>query len=203
MSSNIKNWKLFIADYFDSLIRQIDIYTEQILLGYSDEDIFEINPSEHQMPTSSPPLPKTNELVVDFHSFDINSNEFSSNSILKAISKHPYFDDLEDNDNLNQSGQERIKVMSYVNQIRSQLIDELNEAQTRTLKYYETIREEINDNDMSRDEIESRLFAKDYYFTLTLNNKEEEDFHDFGSPFKMHLVKLDFYLNARERDILG
>lgn len=199
MSSNIKNYKLLIADYYDSLIRQIDIYTEQLLLLHSDEDVFEINPSESQEPTSS----KTHHLLIDFDSFDINSYEFNSNSILKEMSKHPYYDDLEDNDNLNQSEQEPVKVTSYVNQIRSQLINELNEAQTRTLKYYETIKDEIHNKNMSRDEIESRLFAKDYYFTVTLNNVNEEDFHDFGSPFKMHLVKLDFYLNSRERDILG
>ena len=45
-SSEFYNLKLLIDDYYDSLIRDIDIYTKELLEKYNENDLLQENPKK-------------------------------------------------------------------------------------------------------------------------------------------------------------
>lgn len=182
------NPKLVISQYFDSLIRQVDIYTEETLQLYTDADVFEIEPSRGE--TSKQP----DHTITPYSLCDHNSIDFGPQLLWKRIlDSHK----LDLNDNLTRFGPEPINKRIYVNQMRDQLIKELEKGQSEAFEYYETIKNEI-DKSMSQEDIESIVFANNYYFIII----RKIYYPQVVNPFKMHLVKLDFYLNCRERDLL-
>lgn len=173
-NSSFSNPKLSVLHFFDSLVRLIDIHTERQLNNSSNNDVIE------------------SKLTLDMSSLD-------SFNLIKQLELEfaPIWDnnvceqtpELDVSDNLNESDSQPFDF----NRLRDDMISELDRAQKETLEYYDTIKDEIH-KEMTQDEIESRIFARNYYFLLTSKN---------GSDLSMHLVKLDFYLNQHERDILG
>lgn len=78
-------------------------------------------------------------------------------------------------DNQNRLGQIPIKTLTYVNQVRYELIKELEKGQKEAFEYYETVRDKI-DESMSQKEIESIVFANNYYSTLTDTENQNNPF---------------------------
>lgn len=183
ISRTSTNAKLIISQYFDSLIRQIDIHTEETLQRFTDADVFEIEPNE---PSDEPR--KSTDVDFDLNFID----QHDPYSIWEKFRQKEHIDFR---DNLNELGLEPVKIPTYVNQMRDLFIKELEQGQKEAFEYYKTIKDEI-DESMSQEEIESIVFANNYYLTLTDKEKDMR-------PFKMYLVKLDFYLNSRELDTLG
>lgn len=182
-SSKNNNPKRILADFFDGLIRDIDIYTEETHEHYKDDHLFEFKPEQ-----SKPKEQPDGFVDVDFDSCDVKSFDLYGNSFWEKISEN---ERLIDDENLNQEGQDVIQTRVYVNRVREEMIKELERAQAEAFEYYETIKDQIQAN-MSQDEIESILFARNYFFTLTLNEKKNIY---LKKPLKMHLVKLDFYFS--------
>lgn len=177
------NPKLIISQHFDSLISQVDVYTEETLKNCTDAVDFKFKPYESY---------KESEKLadVDFDSSDMESYDRQEEYFKKCLRRN---ENVDVGDNLNRLGQEPIKTLIYVNKMRDELLKELEKGQKEAFEYYETVRDKIN-KDMSQEEIESIVFANNYYFILTHLG--------YQNPFKMHLVKLNFYLNSREIELL-
>lgn len=209
-----KHPQLIICEYFEWLKRQIDIYAEETLVLYSndDTDVFQLALDAKDLENAKKNNPcrvVTNDTyVIDFTSIEQIAEPTS------FWSRDDTFDDefLDWNDsNLEEAASSEkthdLNVHEYVNKKRQEMIDEMERAQKEALEYYETIKDRfINHKDMSTDEIESILFAKKYFLILIFDkeSKEEGKNHEGKQiPYRLYLVQLDFYLNREERDILG
>lgn len=179
--------EIVITEYFELLTRHIDTFTDMTISRLKESQVFQLAPFGTINPTGQAKHKKSSLI-------DSILTEYDSEPIWDKLSE---ITDLDIGDNLNKPGHESIQTRVYVEQMRNEMKRELEEAKRQTLEYYETIKAEFNEK-MTRDEIESKLFGKNYYFLISFGPK-----FDTNRPLRMNLVKLDFYLNRRERDILG
>lgn len=177
--SKIMNPKLSITSYFEFLIRHIDIFTEQTLANHhTDEDVFHaqlINPHIPLHPDSP-------------HNLQ-NPTQFGCSS-QDDYRSFDFFDHFNHNECL------ALNLCGYLNRKREELIKELVIAQKDTLDNYDKNRSRVAN---FAEEIESILFEKHFYFIIT---KKEKNGRKWKNPFRIYLVKLDFYLNSSQRDFL-
>lgn len=214
------NPKIFISTYFDSLIRQIDIYTEELLEKYTDEDVYEPKTSDCVSPNNEKLRVGFNLNEVDFvESIDddlsalLASSNADSRSWMTNDSKKTRFNFFDFNENLCQVEQQQviaINVKSYLNRVRDELIGELEKAQDQMFVLYEKIKHECKPDGLiiscDKEKFCSILFAKKFYFLLNLENSNKRKKlveSPPPPPFRLYLVELDFYLNENEQTILG
>lgn len=212
-----KNPKLIIIDYYDSLIRQVDIYTEEQLEKYSDEsvidDVTENNESD------------VREMILD-HYRDVDfryisdSDEENSDGLVFMPQNTPKQTILEsafDDPYLKQSKfkypKEKAKyepppstanVHQFLNQMRDELIAEIKKGQEAALNYFETIKADLKVDQLESDEeIDQNLMAKlfETQFMFLILDTDDCEIKIRNSPFKLYLIVLDFYLNEQEREL--
>lgn len=201
------NPKLIISNYYDSLIRRIDIYTEEKLAKHKDDEIYEFqsNPGGHLtfVLPKPPKLPENNEITID-HDFG-NESKYDAYRFFNVN-----IQDFDDKSSFLDSQQTtKMNIHDYLNKTRDELIAELEKAQEQTFIHYESIKDTLKkdeaitncENDEERTElVKSLLFDKKFAFIL---NIEKMDYlQELDSPFKLYLVVLDFYVNRNERELL-
>lgn len=199
------NPKLIISTYFDSLARLVDIHTEQALAKYTDDDVFEIKPDDINYSISLRAHQQSTNFLrdVDFDSIEDIFKFVSDPNIFRHD-----FQDYENNLEPIEEPSRPIKTRDYFNRVREEMLRELRKAEEQAFIRYESIKndelkkklDETNDMEDKKDLLFSLLFAKKFYLILLM---EERYQRSFESPFRLYLVELNFYLNKRERDLLG
>lgn len=202
MSSENKNPCLIISNYFDSLIRQIDIYTEETLIKHGKDVLFQRDKDDlsfSQQGHRDINVRIAND-VVDFETLE-DINQLDSSKIFASIFENckmyfhsNYFD-------RQPPCQPSMSAEDYINQKREELIEKLEKAQKTAFDYYKTIKNNKlkSYKNMSTEEIKSELFANNYYVIFCM---KKESKREWETPFRLHLVKLDFYLTSKEYGIL-
>lgn len=198
-----KHPKLIIIDYYDLLIRNVDIYTEEQLKKYTDENVIEIVSDDLVLDKYSEKYENNEEnpIIMDFESPNAN--------IYDLIDKVPYWRQSiykypkESEKAKNEPPPLLSNVHKFLNNMRDEMIDELKKGQEAALKNYEKIKNEIKVDKLASEEefdrsVVSRLFEKQFMFLLLDNKYESKN----NSPFKLYLIVLDFYLNKHEKEIL-
>lgn len=206
------NPKLAMSAYFDSLIRQIDIHTEQTLAKYADNDVFEFKSDDDKNKTENDDFIRDNSAEIgdiDIESFD--SSLFDADFIWQSFfdeNSHNFENNLYGDEQQKQQ-QEPMNVKNYVNKLRDEMIGELERDQEQAFILYESIKvelkrdiESLSDDADKRDHLFSRIFARKFYFTFIVRDSYYSRSW-MKNPFKLHLVELDFYLNRNERSMLG
>lgn len=169
--------KLMIIDYYESLIRHVDIYTEERLSKDLESD------------------------SDSSDSDDEKSQEFESSSNFFLTNRDPYSNESW----FNHSKEKATDVHKYLNNKRDKLISEIKRGQEEALKNYEKIKSElivgkpaINDEEIDRN-VATRLFDNEFMFLILDkdSNCQKQD-----SPFKLYLIVLDFYVNKNERQFI-
>lgn len=184
----MSNPKLTISRYFDSLVRQIDIFTEETLERTSEHDLVRIAPKRTSGIDSSSAHNEDLNEDIDYESVQDLSKLYSTSIWSRLI--HPSVSSEENLRDVKEPAS--FNVRSYLSQLREELIEELRLAQEEAFANYER----INGGSERNRDFESVLFGNSYYFVLNI--------HEITSwSFWIRLVKLDFYLNRRERQILG
>lgn len=193
-----KNPKLIISNYFDSLICQVDIFTEE-RLAEIDSNSVKDPPSNHRM----------NDTILYRSDYKIE----------KTQTLTEYFDDAMDTEAVEQyvnanfwirmemgfdyhyrryqiiKEQPKPMKASDWNDARDELIATLNQMQNETFKHYETIKAELKrDNNNNIVGIMEQVFEKRFLFILKYNNPITRK--------SMNLIELDFYLNPYECHLL-
>lgn len=193
-----KNPKLQISHYFDSLIREIDIYIEELLENKLLESKFKKKLDNH---------PNTarlkNDTIIHAESIDnllkLDEVEDFDRYSREKIWHHfqmPNFKCVERNRLTNNDKHLSIEYSDYWNETREEMLNELNDFQNEAFKRYETIRDELKrDNSINKhmESIIPRVFEKRFAFILKYKRFSFEE---------INLVELDFYLSPNECQLL-
>lgn len=199
----IASLRKHIANYYDFMVNQIDIYTEEQLETYAATDLMpHFVPNAHikSNKTQSPNFPQIYKLKTPSFSemFDLitdpYSDEYSYNQIA-SISTPLRF-----------SGNQ--KIHDYLNEVRDKLIDELRRVENETQAYLETIKNSmrVDLHKSVSDQVEQvrrAVFARKFCFILKIDTITLDTYQELvnSSPFKMYLFVIDFYMDRSEQKI--
>lgn len=167
--------KMLIVDYYDDLIRDIDIYTEELLEKYSEDDLLTIE---------AKPKPQKLDLSDEFVFF-----------------KNPYKIEYK-NDLMINVTQGSTKIHEYLNLVRSKAIEEINKAKDENLQRYEIKKDKykIDRADLTEKKVEEmrkELFEEKFCFLVRIDNIFYEKNNNL---FKLYTIVTDFYLDQYERN---
>ena len=182
--------KLLIVDYYDSLINEIDIYTEEILKKYTENDVLPDEPKVNLNDRFN--NEKTFKVIVNdkYHKF------FEIDSIID-----PYKEEYKyNNDPIDVKSK---KLHDYVNQIRSKSIEEINKVREENLQQYEINRDKYkyDRNDLSPAKVEEmrrELFKEKFCFLLKIDDMFVDKI-PIKIPIKYITITTDFYLDFFSR----
>ena len=182
---------MLIVDYYDSLISDIDIFTEEILEKYSENDVL---PDE--------PKVDLNDRFNNEKTFkDIENDKyhkfFEIDSIIDPYRDEYKFDKVPTNFIPGST-----KLHDYVNQIRLKSIEEIKIVREENLQQYENNKDKFkcNRNDLSPAKVEEmrrELFKEKFCFLLRIDN-----IFDVKIPIKYITIITDFYLDSLSRNYL-
>lgn len=190
------NAKQVLVDYYDSLIRQIDIYTEELLENYSEDDVIQESSDGDETSSQVSRLAAHYEIrpssFIDSYGIssfvDSNSHEFNYDWTRRLRARPG-----------------RTKIVDYLNSIRDEMIDALQKAQTHN---YECLRSnknafKINETEEEEEEIKRKIFANKFCFLLKIDEVIilANNFPKIAqnmSIFKYYLFVVDFYMSRED-----
>ena len=191
-----KSPKLLITDHYDEEIRQVDIYIEQLLEKYKENDLL----SKEEIKRSN---------IDDDESDDDSDYEYSySDSSDDTINKiDGFIDPYRSKYNYDQNNLLRlditpgsIRVRDYLEIVRSKTIEELKKAEQYNLdnfelnkELYKYDRETLTDQKV--EEMRQNLFKDKYAFVVKIDESDK-------SLLKFHTILTDFYLNEKDLHFL-
>ena len=180
-----KNPKLYLSNYFDSLIRQVDIFTEERLaeLDSADKLINVFDNNEVVSFIKKPTYADQIDQVMDFEEVEDFRQHGKKKIWTKFASSSFYFEEKQP-----KRESRRMKTSDYWNENRDELLAKLNEYQKEAFDRYETIRNDLKGNSADIESIIKRVFENKFVFILGCK--------DF--TYSIHLIELDFYLNPYE-----
>ena len=93
-----------------------------------------------------------------------------------------------------------MNVVEYLNQIRMRTIEELKNAQEKTIEYYKLnshrFKSELT-NEKKIDELKSELFSEKFYFQVNFKKSENR-----LCPFNVFTFVSDFFMSQSHIDLL-
>ena len=172
--------KIEIINYFDDLIKRVDIDIEECLENYEfDQELtlsellcFEIK----------------NRTVISEQKFYLNSS--CSNESNQEV-QYETVDEWS----------ESTKVVDYLNQTRNRTVEELKNEQEESLEYYKQNSSYFKSNEWKKmDQLRSELFKENFYFQVVYKPKNKY----YSSPwvFNLYTFVTDFYVSQTEIDLL-
>lgn len=176
--------KLLIVDYYDSLISEIDIYTEQLLEKYTENDLLPNEIKRDNMIMKYPTNQKS-----DFE----NKDFFEIESMVDPYKEFYRFEKKQTN-----VTPESTKVRDYLNLVRSKSIEEINKVKEENLSRYDLNKDKYkyNRNELTTEIVEDmkrELFKDRYCFQLRIDRLF---FTSVGSlPFQILTIVTDFYID--------
>ena len=178
---NFHSPTMLIVDYYDSLISDIDIFTEEILEKYTENDVL---PDEPIVDLNDRFNNEINLKEVENRTF------FEIDSIIDPYREEYRFDKVPINFIPGST-----KLHDYVNQIRSKSIEEIKIVREENLQYYEINKDKFKSNrkDLSAakvEEMKRELFKDKFCFLLRIDN-----IFDVKIPIKYITIITDFYLD--------
>ena len=195
MSIPSKNPKLIISNFFDSLIREVDIFTEE-RLEISENKQITVKKSDipYEKYMYKYKLEEQIDVLFDFDKVD----DFYNYGGEKLWTQYemPKFN-TKRNLCLPNKEDMTIKACDFWNEFRDELLIAINRFQKETFESYETIRDELkSENKLNSDigSISRRVFENRFAFFIC------SWLLDF--PI-LHLIELDFYLSPNECQLLS
>ena len=197
------NPKRFILDYYDSLVRRIDIYTEEQLELYTEND--RLQHSKYSIDVCER---KKEELFSTRHRYqeleEIHGGGWSRDFYYEEYDIDP--DDSKEADFV--PGTTSIPV--YLNSTRDKAIDALRKAEAENLKYYESIKQDLEElaeqNKEAQYEKETielfkeKLFATKFCFLTEIDqvlvnaHRQQTKYATNACAFSLYVCVCDFYL---------
>lgn len=198
------NPKLIISEYYDYLVNQIDIYTEELLEKYNENDLLQEPLDIYAEHKECQQLREFKESLFRPYNLPVIDN--------CVWLSDPYKEDYEITDMRSAKFTPEVtKTRDYINQTRDEMIQALDNAKAATFAFYETIKEDLKPDEMqgTREEIVNQLkgclFANKYSCIIRIDwiqiDEEWNDGDDNSSIFKLYLFIFDFYINNHEMSI--
>jgi hypothetical protein len=177
--------KLLIVDYYDSLINRIDIYTEELLAEYSEDDV----------------LPKEKEPSASHWWIGLK---------LKETIDNPYKIDYNGVLNIDNQVKDVVpgstKVHDYLNRVRSKAIEEIGKVRDENLSRYELNKERFkkygNRDELTEEKIEEmqrELFEESFCFLLSIDRVKNSR---SNCLFELHTIVTDCYFDSNDQEII-
>lgn len=207
----VKNPKLFISNYYDFLIRQIDIHTEELLEHYTEDDLLS--------DTASEPADPIETECEDDPVFEDEASPDREECYGIETYKDPYSDefkfDFMENAKTPNLNPKFTKIRDYLNDLREDLIKELSCCQKISMECLQTdlesFKSELKEiqkqtDDEKMENLKKILFDKFFVFVLKIDQTSIKDnflskLSKNDSIFKLYVVILDFYLNSYELEL--
>lgn len=205
----LKNPKLVVSLYYDSLIRQIDIHTEELLEKFTDEDLlpdcnYPLESGESEFEDEDEP----NTEREDFYEIDFFNDPY--------IDEYKY--DL-DESNAIDCTKTLTRTRDHLNTIREQMIEQLTSCQNICMEYLETslanfkleskihLESGDDENEDLLEDLKKKAFEKMFSFVLEIDRVPVKDHFltrltENNSLFKLYVIVLDFYLEPKELELL-
>ena len=172
---------LLITEYYDSLISQLDIYTEERMKEFKEKGL---------------------QLKRIYTFYTCGRRRFYGEKTYQNYGletlNNPYISKTYIIDPTDISEIKDIsKAQEYMNKVREKAIDEIRKVQDENLEYYKANKDKfkvdrINLTEEKWEELKSQLFDNRYCFLVKKEPK-------YSTIFELHIVITDFYL--RESDI--
>lgn len=198
-----KNPKLMISQYYDSLIREIDIFTEERLLELTNDQIIELSNNKIY-----PKFFENNRNDFNLSELNLDSDEenfclYGRDHLSPNAHRIVHGFDISSNLMCTKNNELPIHTKDYYNQARDEILDELSKLQDEAFSRYDKIKGDLKrDVSLSEQEqlemVRTQLFANKFAFIVDLeiaaaNNQILKHFH---------LVVVDFYLSENARELL-
>lgn len=203
----MRNPKIIIGQHYEELVNSINIYIENLLLKYKENEIigelaffkstvkdlanrYSFAPDQSSLEWNFDNLEENSQVQNANLASERNNEPSENNVLLKSIKEIEPF----------------TKVHDYLKKCRDELIDKLNEAERMHLEFYATLEPNLNMKKMSNEQISEIVFEKNFYFILDLNEIDSilKNYNNSSSVFKSEnylpnftLLSLDSYLNKR------
>lgn len=191
------NPKLFLSNYFDSLINQIDIHTEEQLEKYQENE----NLNE--------------DLILFERNFNINKNDeykirpFDDRTA-NGIEFHlnPYSASYEYDLNLNERSRST-NIHNYLNDSRETMLEHVQKSRAEAHERYEM---SMRDDDLKKfendqiDELKRHLFTQHFLFLIRvdeiiLGTNSSKLLNP--SPYRLYLLVTDYFIDRHEQFLFG
>lgn len=178
---------LLIVDYYEALIREIDVYTEELLEKYQDSTNTILAPK----PSNRYVINKQEK--VDTHGIEEYIDPYTSNYMV-------FNSDLNGNESRN--------IKDYLNSERDKAIDGIKNAQQHNLDSYKSTKfKPDKDTKMDEEKIEelmSRLFADKFCFLLKIDEFSIDEFEVEAEKNNhyLYIILCDFYLSKTNIEYL-
>ena len=197
------NPKLVLSNYFDLLINQIDIHTEEELEKTKETDfIITDKPFVYEL------KPRNNEhFYFDFWKTDHDDDE--KYQIKKIDYQFPTEYDYEFSHQPSKSiSPGTVRVKDFLNETRDKMIAEVNAAQCEAFKRYDEIKDQLKNNiDKTKpqkeqeEEVLRHVFANQFLGLVRIDKivLKYNKYYDNQSPFKLYLFKLDYFMDTNEQ----
>lgn len=194
-----RNHRVRIVDYYELLARRVDDYTDEQLKKYTNKQLIEIGDVE--VLEKDVAANKTDDLKEFdlFTATDLLSHEtekkISSPYLVKD--ERPLCDFKANKMAWREEKKFHMQAHDFLNLMGDVMIEELEEAARETLEYYETIKDELNQDEKItyEEELKRKLFAKRSAIFITRPDSKL-------NPFTLYLVILDFYLDESLEKLL-
>lgn len=179
---------LLITEYYDSLISQLDIYTEEKIKMYKEKGL---------------PVKRINDRCSCGKVVFVRGKTYPEYGV--EMLENPYEEQTYsiDRDEMSKRYITKESQAEYMNKVREKAINKIIMVQDENLKLYNENQEKfkIGDRENETEEFKSQLFANRFCFLV---QKQPKDICRYGEDrkmplFNLHLVITDFYL--RESDI--
>ena len=194
-----KTPKLLITDYYDEQIRQVDIYIEELLEKYNENDLL---PEETKRSCNSDDISSDEKENSHIDSDSDSESENDANSKDNTNKIDEFKDPYRSKYNYDQNKMLQLniipvntRVRDYLELVRSKAIDELKKVEQQNLDNYKLNkdlykydRETLTDQKV--EEMRENLFKDNFAFVVVNTSKK--------SIFKSHTVLTDFYLDEND-----
>ena len=173
---------LLITDYYDSLISQLDIYTEERIKEHKEKGLSQTDSNNFDGESSDSDEESSNETRVQ---------KFDNRSLNYKIDRNKFANVTE-----------VTQVEDYLNEVRQKAIDEIRKVQDENLDHNNGNKDKFKlFSEDNLEEYKSNLFANRFCFLVnikTIGIKCWETAARNESLFKLHIVITDFYLSESD-----
>lgn len=200
------NSKILALQYYDSLIRQVDIHAEELLEKFGENQLLE-------QYSSSPIVADSSELNCLIEPYRIRLKIFEESYGVNSY-HDPYIDEyryksdsvVSTSSAASANDESTVKVCDYVNRIREELIFELKSLQSETLSRCDVIRSELDAVDRNSpdclEKLKMKIFSQKFAFIqrideIMVSTSSSKKFIPNPTPFKLYLFVVDdLYLDS-------
>lgn len=165
--SQSRSSESIILDYYESLIREVNIYTKGLVEKFNEDDLLPLESEPYERYTNK------NEYISELENYlyPVGYSYETRNIVVT----------------------ESTKIRDYLDMLRENAISEILKAKQHNLDSFKTKRLEIESKDEEKiEELKSRLFADMFCFLLKIDQYDFDDLYFIVCDFYLSPREIDY-----------